>query len=131
MPALLLRYRPMTKKFFSFAGILFLLALLSRLAVLGLWYKQGSGDHLSSDSSYHVAIARSLVKGEGFRADGVLTSRRVPVYPFLISLAMRAGAFPLALQLLQVVLGALSCGLLLWLARCYWQSPACEWAALF
>ena len=89
------------------------MALVFRLTLLAGWYAAGQGEHLSADSTLHIKIAQSLAAHEGFSVNGVPVFRRVPVYAAILSLAVRAGVFPLAIQLLQVLLGALSCLLLI------------------
>jgi len=87
----------------------FLLALIFRLAITFVWHQMGRGDTLTtSDGTLFYEIAKNLVNGEGFHAYGGPVTRRPPMYPFFLTLFLNF-PFPLAAQVAQALLGALSC----------------------
>ncbi len=111
--------------------VLFFMALGLRFLLLAGWYYTGQGEHLSSDSAYYAGIAKSVARGQGFQHEGTAAPRRVPVYPWVLSLAIRAGIFPAGVQIAQAVLGALTCVLLAGLTRIFFGARTAVIAGFF
>ena len=80
-----------------------------------IWHERGQGGRISADTYGYYEIAQNLAGGHGFRLEGKPTSRRGPVYPSFLALFEKLHSFPLGVQLVQAVLGAISCVLLFWL----------------
>ena len=95
-----------------------------------IWYRTGYGNHLSSDTHSYYSIARSLSAGEGYKLDGVPSARRPPGYPFLLVPFIKLNFFPFGVQLLQALIGALSCFFLYQLTKSIFGDPAAILAAL-
>lgn len=91
---------------------IFLVALLLRLGMVGVWYLAGHGSQLSYDTDGYYSIAKSLVEGKGFQLQGGPPARRPPLYPFFISLCLRLAPFPVGVQVAQALIGGMSCLLL-------------------
>ncbi len=88
---------------------IFILALAVRIvAVGGQWRAPAGGDGREYD-----ALARSVLRGEGFRYEGPkgsYRSERLPLYPiFLAGIYSLAGHSLAVVRGVQVVLGAVSC----------------------
>jgi 4-amino-4-deoxy-L-arabinose transferase-like glycosyltransferase len=86
---------------------IFVLALLLRLIfVLCIPHRV-----FYPDTQQYQGIAVNLVQGNGYAIEaGVPTARRVPVYPFFLAAVYYLfGVSPLAVLLLQSVIGALTC----------------------
>jgi 4-amino-4-deoxy-L-arabinose transferase-like glycosyltransferase len=90
-----------------------LVGLLARLAFgLGYW----TGEPLTRDEQEYLSLARSLVRGQGFVYDDVLTSTgvepfgRAPGYPAFLALAGGGGqastSVPTAVKIAQAIVGA-------------------------
>lgn len=112
-------------------GWLFLAALLLRAAFLGVWYEAGRGERIPDDATEYVEIAQNLLQGKGYRLAGELSLRRPPVYALVTLLCLKAGIFPLGLQVLQILIGAFSCLLLYQLGKEIAGARAGFWAACF
>lgn len=97
--------------------VIFLIALLVRLALVAVWHQSGNGNLISHDGRGYGTVAHSLLEGKGFLFDGHLPSRRPPVYPLFLALFIKLGAFPWGVHLAQAFLGALSCLVLYGLTR--------------
>ena len=92
--------------------ILFVLALVLRILFVWVWYQSGQGHHISLDTTDYVQMAKHLNRGEGFRIGDTPTTRRPPAYAVLIAPFLKYNFFPLGTQILQALLGALSCVLI-------------------
>ena len=78
-----------------------LIALIVRLAVLFVWH-----DHLHEDRDAYVGIAKQVAAGNGFsNVSGQPTAFRPPLYPVLLSVVYRFGGGPIAVGILQLILG--------------------------
>ena len=110
--------------------VIFLIALLVRLALVAVWHQSGKGNLISHDGRGYGTVAHSLLEGKGFLFDGHLPNRRPPVYPLFLALFMKLGAFPWGLHLAQAFLGAASCLILYGLARQIFDEKAGLLAAL-
>jgi len=108
---------------------IFLLALLTRLLIIGFWQGAGRGEHLSSDATVYYEIAQNLVQGRGFLLEGTPSLRRGPLYPLFLALSLKLGSFPLLPQLGQAFFGAVSCFVLFWLGRSLFGNRAAGLAA--
>jgi 4-amino-4-deoxy-L-arabinose transferase-like glycosyltransferase len=65
-----------------------------------------------SDPYGYVAMARGLLRGEGFSQYGSVLNRRGPLYPAFIALVyLIVGERPVVMQLIQVAMMAAVCGL--------------------
>ncbi|MCM2303620.1 MAG: hypothetical protein NDJ72_02885, partial [Elusimicrobia bacterium] len=96
------------------AGAVFLAALASRLA---FWRLQGTLP-LVGDALEYDAFARSLVEAGRYLGPHGEAASRMPGYPvFLAALRLVFGGSPAAVIAVQCLLGALTCVLLLDLAR--------------
>lgn len=90
-----------------------LVGLVARLAFgLGYW----TGEPLTRDEQEYLSLARSLVRGQGFVYDDVLTSTgvepfgRAPGYPAFLAVAGGGGqastSVPTAVKIAQAIVGA-------------------------
>jgi len=111
--------------------VIFLVALLVRLALVAVWHQSGKGNLISHDGRGYGTVAHSLLEGKGFLFDGHLPNRRPPVYPVFLAFFMKGGAFPWGVHLAQAFLGAASCLILYGLARRIFDEKAGLLAALF
>lgn len=92
--------------------LLFLLALAVRLGWLGLWGFQ------AGDTALYIGIGRSIAEGEGFSFNGQPTAFVTPLYPVFLAFLFRlVGENLLIVQLVQVVLSALTVVLVYLLSR--------------
>lgn len=84
----------------------------------------GWSSPMKSDETDYHAIATNLSSGNGFVLhDGVVTARRPPAYPLLLSLLYRVtGPSPAAGRALQVVLGVVLVWLVFLLGQRYFDS---------
>lgn len=91
------------------------------------------GRGLFSDAFFYHRTADLLASGYGFASNpGVPTAQWPPVFPFLLSLVYRVtGPDPLAGELLNAVLGALTVAVLYLLARRLFDRLAATIAAVF
>lgn len=96
---------------------IFIIALLIRLAFIGVWYQMGQGDRLAPDGYGYRTLAQGLNQGKGFQIEGQATARRPPLYPLFAALLLRCSSFPLGIQIVQALLGALSCMILFLLGK--------------
>ena len=96
-----------------------LLALLLALALgARLDYVLRIDGEPFSDMAHYDKLARSLLRGEGFRSDGRVTAYRPPAYPAFVALVYGAfGTRPAAVRAIQAVLSTLTCGLWFFAAR--------------
>ena len=98
--------------------MVFLFALLVRLAFILVWYEAGQGGRLSSDSTLYYAEGRSVLEGKGFvELDGVPTTRRPPLYCVFVGALSKLTVFPLGVYIAQAAIGAASCVILFALGR--------------
>src|SRR3989338_9052240 len=72
----------MLKQFIKYGVLIFLLALIIRLIVLiFLLTNVGSNGIILGDTTRYLALAQSLVNGQGYFYDGSLEAFRPPGYP--------------------------------------------------
>ena len=97
--------------------LIFILALCLRLVfVLQIHYEP------FSDMAHYDEIARNLLEGKGFSSDGRITAYRPPGYPFFVaSVYSIFGSSPVAVRVVQAILGAFTCCLAYFLARFFFQ----------
>ena len=88
-----------------------------RVGFILTWYETGRGSHLSYDTSLYQRLAQSLADGKGLQVDGVPTSRRPPLYPLFIAFLLKFTPFPGGVQVVQALLGAISCVVLFVIGR--------------
>ncbi len=93
-------------------AILFVLAFALRIFFVWVWYQSGQAHRISSDSTDYVQMAKHVNRGEGFQIGDAPTTRRPPVYAVVIAPFLKYNLFPLGVQILQALLGALSCVLI-------------------
>lgn len=110
---------------------LFMIALLIRLFFVFLWYHTGNGDRISADSTGYYPIGQSIVEGNGFRFEGQAFTRRAPLYCLFVGLISKFAPFPMAIYLIQSLIGAVSCLILLHLAWNMFGESAAFCAAAF
>ncbi|MGA7159896.1 MAG: glycosyltransferase family 39 protein [Bacteroidota bacterium] len=85
-----------------------LAAIVMRLGVILLFHPP-----VISDAKEYDAIARSLVRGDGFNVEGNPTAYRLPGYPLLLAAAYGVfGDSDLPIKILQALADVLSCFLL-------------------
>lgn len=109
--------------------LVFLLALAVRLAFVLLVYPRVEPNFRTPDG--YDAIAANLAAGRGFRLEGssLAAAERLPLYPAFLAASMAVfGPSPVPWQVAQCVLGALTCTLVLVVAR-RWASRAGALAA--
>ena len=109
--------------------LVFLLALAVRLAFVLLAYPRVEPNFRTPDG-YDI-IAANLAAGRGFRLEGssLAAAERLPVYPTFLAASMLVfGPSPLPWQVAQCVLGAVTCAIVLVVAR-RWASRAGALAA--
>lgn len=111
---------------------LFLLALVLRLAFLGVWYAAGQGGRLSGDGTDYYRIATHLAEGRGFQiTEGEPSGRRPPLYPAMMALLLKTGVpFPLSVQIFQCILGAFTAIFLFQLGKEIFNASTGFYAAL-
>ena len=107
----------------------FLLAFFLRAAFLRIWYGTGQGGRLSGDAHGYLTLAENINEGKGFQLEGAPTARRPPIYPLLIAFLLKYSPFPQGVQLLQVLIGAMSCVVLFGLGKEMFGEGTGGWAA--
>jgi 4-amino-4-deoxy-L-arabinose transferase-like glycosyltransferase len=87
--------------------VIVLFALIVRLVLVG--YVVGVNHPPTGDEVDYHSLASNLADDAGYRlADGQITARRPPLYPFVLSLLYRIfGAKPAVARICQVVLGTM------------------------
>jgi len=101
------------------AGIIFGLALVLRLVFLAVWHQADMSGELLGDRQSYVKIGQNVFEGKGFQYLGKPSLRRPPVYPLVVGAVLKLTGSLTALQLLQAVIGAVSC-VMLFLIGCKW-----------
>ena len=108
------------KRKWQAALLIFGVALLIRLAMIGVWQQTGRAEEIPSDAYSYYEIAQNWAHGEGFKLEGKPTARRGPLYPAMIVVTSRGFPFPLGIRLVQAILGAVSCVILFLLGCELW-----------
>ena len=99
---------------FKHAIIIFFIALILRGALICGWQLAGHALHISDDTKGYVELAQSVARGQGFMLDGVISTRRSPIYPLFLAPYMGSKLFPLNVQVAQCIIGS-GCGVLLYI----------------
>lgn len=90
-------------------AVIFLCALLIRMALIFVWYQSGNGDRISWDGGGYYELGKNLLAGKGFQWEGTPTARRPPLYPVFIASTLPFSPFPFGVYVAQAVVGAVSC----------------------
>lgn len=97
--------------------IIFGVALFIRLLLVAVWVGTGNQSRQPADSKANIQIAYNLQEGRGFELFGEPTSRRGLGYPLFLAPFLKAGTFPLGVQIAHAVLGSLTCVFLFLIGR--------------
>jgi 4-amino-4-deoxy-L-arabinose transferase-like glycosyltransferase len=90
--------------------VVFVVGVLTSLLTLGAAWRAQNFVHVFPDPYGYVAMARSLLSGQGFAPYGSVLNRRGPLYPAAIALVyLVTGEHPLVMQLLQAVMQGAIC----------------------
>jgi 4-amino-4-deoxy-L-arabinose transferase-like glycosyltransferase len=97
---------------------IFLFALLVRIAVIGgtIGFYTPAAAEPAADSRIHIALVQNLLAGRGFSLQGP-TAITPPLYIFFLAGLYKIFGSPVAVRLVQALLGALACVLLYALGR--------------
>ena len=92
--------------------MVFGVALVTSLSMIFIGWRAQSLVASPPDPYGYVAMARSLIRGDGFAAYGSVLNRRGPLYPAMIALVYSiVGEQPLVLQLVQALMFGATCAL--------------------